>query len=165
MRDLIRVQTRIPRLIADMNRPSVYIKLEDEEFMARFRELWSEHIEGFVGLSRGNTNKKKMEWQVRLEEKQQKQAREGASMKRQRSEERDEVAESDDAAHKGSNSQKKIKHEQERIVDNSLMEKEKNKNKKKSAQVVSDSERSLAILRYRQMMEQRKAASTKKPAF
>jgi hypothetical protein len=68
----IRVQTRIPRLLKDMNRPSVLVLLDDPEFLSRFSELWEEHIEGFSGLSRRTASKAKnesMEWKLRLKAK------------------------------------------------------------------------------------------------
>jgi hypothetical protein len=70
----VKLHSRVLR--DDVARPSVYLQLGDEGFQQRFTEIWEEHIEGFVGLSRraGKSNnpqaaEKKMEWQLRLEAK------------------------------------------------------------------------------------------------
>jgi hypothetical protein len=66
------VQTQLG---VSMNRPSIYLPLDSLNFNQRFGELWAEHVDGFVGLSRRNHDKDvTMEWQVRLEEKRKKSA-------------------------------------------------------------------------------------------
>ena len=59
------------RLTHDMNRPSVLVELGAPDFAARFRALWTEHVEGFKGLARRVKTQKdlEMEWRVRLKQK------------------------------------------------------------------------------------------------
>lgn len=67
----IHVQTKIPRLAKDCNRPSVFFRIDSENFLEEFTKCFQEHIEGFSGL-RGskrtrNEKEKEMEWRKRVE--------------------------------------------------------------------------------------------------
>jgi hypothetical protein len=75
MIQIIRPQTRVKRLLLDCNRPSVLINLDATDFAARFKAVFEEHVEGFVGL-RGAKKPKddpnnKPEWRLRLDTKKQ----------------------------------------------------------------------------------------------
>ena len=127
----VKVQTRIPHLARDMNRPSAFIKLGAEDFLARFTELFAEHIDGFVGLSRRPDKAKKMEWRRRLEEKHSE-----AQANRGRGGRGGNDGDDDD--------------------NNAAARPAAKKRKIASGQIVSNQERAQAIARYRAMVDAKK---------
>ena len=67
------LNTTIPRLRNDLDRPSALVRINAPDFQRQFRVLWDEHVEGFTGLRgkrRERTEKEQnMEWRIRLKEK------------------------------------------------------------------------------------------------
>jgi hypothetical protein len=63
----IQVQTKV---LHDLNRPSVLLRLDASDFTGNFQRVWEEHIPGFTGLrgsKRERTEKEKqMEWRQRV---------------------------------------------------------------------------------------------------
>mmetsp|Transcript_3083 Transcript_3083/g.5054 ORF Transcript_3083/g.5054 Transcript_3083/m.5054 type:complete len:225 (-) Transcript_3083:581-1255(-) len=73
--DYIQIQTLTRRGRNNMAKPSILVRLNEEDFAEQFQNLFEEHVEGFTGL-RGakrerTTKERNMEWRLRVEAKKQ----------------------------------------------------------------------------------------------